>query len=356
MHFVIDILSLDKADASIIWARDSTRDYVVFLDAGKKADAGLVLDHFNACIKDALGPSPYLIAVNTHMHSDHLGGMEQLLTQLHQQGNKVEAVYFNNPVGPWGSRLLLREVQQKTRLLFFAEFRLQGRAQFLAESLKQASSLEKQLQHLGIAHRNAFAGTTLLPKPHQDHLRILGPSPAFFQQMMQQAGRQLSWNLLPSQQLAEAEAIIDPCRAIANRQDPSHDNKASVVIELITAQGDRCLFTADASEPSFAAIEKGSHQLSHYHLVQLPHHGSRYNLNAARMQKFGADRFWVAAPNDGMHPGPDLLRCLEQTVPGCAIYSTGDLPRGSCQRFITNRLAFTPCTNAARQEALGQMS
>lgn len=355
MHFVIDVLSLDKADASIIWARDNTRDYIVFLDAGKKGDAGLVLDHFNACIKDALGPSPYLIAVNTHMHSDHLGGMEQLVTQLHQQGNKVETVYFNNPVGPQGSQLLLEKVRGKTRY-FFTKFRLWGRAQFLAESLKQASSLELTLQQLGIAHRSALAGTALLLGPHQGYLRIMGPSPVFYKQMMEAAGREMAWSILPSELLAETAAESDPCRAIASRQDPSHDNKASVVLELVTESGIKCLFTADASEPSFDSIEQRGHQLSHYHLVQLPHHGSRYNMNAARMQKFGADRFWVAAPNDGMHPGPDLLRCLEQTVPGCAIYSTGDLPRGSCQRFITNRLAFPPCTNAARQVVLDQMS
>jgi len=351
MHFVIDVLSLNKADASIIWARDDTRDYVVFLDAGKKGDAGLVLDHFNTCIKDALGPSPYLIAVNTHMHSDHLGGMEQLVTQLHHQGNQMTAVYFNNPVGPQGSQLLLEKVRDKTRYIF-TRFRLWKRAQFLAESLKQAGSLTLRLQQLGIAHRNAFAGTALLPGPHQGFLRILGPSPAFYKQMMEAAGREMAWSIQPSELLVETAKAADPCQAIARDKDPSHDNKASVVLELVTESGIKCLFTADASEPSFESIEQSGHQLSHYYLVQLPHHGSRYNLHAARMKQFGAGRFWVAAPNDGMHPGPDLLRCLKQTVPGCAVYSTGDLPRGSCQRFSTNRLAFPPCTNAARQVIL----
>ncbi|UOQ69883.1 hypothetical protein [Hymenobacter volaticus] len=345
MHFAIDVLSLDKADASIIWARDHTRDYVVFLDAGKKGDAKLILDHFNACIKGALQPLPYIIAVNTHMHSDHLGGMEHLVTQLHQQGNQVEAVYFNNPIGPCGSRVLLEKVRDKTRYIF-KNSQLWERAQFLAESLKQASSLDKQLQQLGIAHRNAFAGTTLLPKPYQVYLRILGPTPTFYKQMMEAAGRDIARGPLLKILLAETEAGADPCRAIAKYKDPSHDNKASVVLELLTEQGNKCLFTADASEPSFESIEHGGHQLSLYQLVQLPHHGSRYNLNAARMQKFEANRFWVAASNDGMHPGSDLLECLKQTVPGCVIYSTGDLPRGSCQRFVTDSLTFLPCTSA----------
>jgi hypothetical protein len=343
MDFVIDVLSLGKADASIIWVRDQGRDYVVFLDGGQVGHASLVLAHYNSFIRPALRSMPYLIAVNTHMHSDHLGGLLEIIRQLHAQGDQLRAVYFNNPL----SNQVLQE-QVKSKVTYKMRFsKLKERIEFLNESLEQAKDLVAQLLFLGIECRTAFAGTTLLPPPYEQRLRIIGPTPEFYGAMMSNAGRTLQWGVVDvSEMLTESLAGDDPCQAIARYQDTDWDNKASVVLELTTERGEKYLFTADASEPSFLSIEQSGYPLTDYTLVQLPHHGSRRNLSAARVRQFGAKMFWVAAPNNEQHPSPDLIKCIELAISDSQIHFTHEIDRGGCVRFTNNRLVFPPCSTA----------
>jgi hypothetical protein len=334
MEFNIDILKLGKADCVIIWGREDAQHYIVFLDGGEGKHADAVLQHYKKFISPHVGESPYLVAVNTHMHSDHLGGLQEIVETLQKD---MKAVFFNNPSEALPERISMTEALDRMVRPTTSQ------QQFINESLDQARNFGNRLKQLNIAYSSAVSGISLLPKPFENYLRIIGPNPEFYRQMMRRAKQPWAMENADESQIILEGVGEDPCTAVADHQDASPYNKASVIIELITKQNKKYLFTADASAASFEAVLNdpiANSSLSGYHVVQLPHHGSWNNLDAKWAKHFGARVFWTSAPGGAKHPRHELVSCLKQTIPNAVVYSTHKL-QGNWMRFTTNTEMFS---------------
>jgi hypothetical protein len=334
MKFSIDILKLGKADATIIWAKDGDKDYVIFLDGGKEMHGSTVVEHYRTYIAPHVGDAPHLLAINTHIHDDHIGGLSKIVQTLHPH---VKAVYFNNPAAGQQGELLQEDVARAIRNGLDLPH-----IQHLNESLEQARDFSAALKHKGIIEYPALAGVSL-PPPFGKHIRIIGPSAQFYYQNMRAAGI----DILPPTEQEEADFIneqvgsADPCKAIETSKDRSYENKVSVMIELVDQNERRYLFTADASAPSFESAVAMGHPLNKYHFVQLPHHGSRRNMDAKWIKQFSPNIFWIAAPGSSKHPSQALVDCIKQQLPACRVYST-NLLTGDWMNYVSDPAAFPP--------------
>lgn len=61
--------------------------------------------------------------------------------------------------------------------------------------------------------------------------------------------------------------------------------------------------------------------------LQVPHHGSRKNLNPQLLQRIGASEYYVSCPPDGFsegHPSKRLINKIHQIYPYANIYYTNN--------------------------------
>lgn len=331
MDFSIDMLNLGKADATIIWARDQGINYIIFLDGGEVGHAPRIIKHCEDYIAKHVGETPIIIAVNTHIHADHIGGLREIVKHFQKH---IAGVYFNNPAGPGGSSELREGVERAVRNSCDTTY-----VQFINETLQQARDFSDELKTLQIPECPALAGATF-PGPLHPHVRILGPDSTFYQHTMAQAGRELLTSNLQEEEMVNEDFLVeDPCMAVEKAQDKSPDNQVSVILELTDRKGRKYLFTADASAPSFASVVARGEPLRGYHFLQLPHHGSQGNINSLWIDRFAPDIIWVAAPGTDKHPRQNLIDCIKQRLPKCKIYSTHRL-KGPWINYTTDSKAF----------------
>ena len=340
MDFSIDILNLGKADATIIWAKDKNENHILILDGGEKHQAPQVIKHYEDYIAKHVGKNPNIILINTHIHSDHIGGLEDIVKAQSIQKH-IKAVYFNNPANGQTGTLLKEAVDGAMRLGLDVP-----NVERLNECIVQAQNFSNELARLGITEKHVFSDSPL-PQPFGKHIRIVGPSADFYAQNMRSAGR----SILLGPDLEEEDNFVneqvesvDPCRAIQTAKDRTHDNKVSVMLELTDSKKRRYLFTADASAPSFESAMAAGYLAGNYHFVQLPHHGSRGNMDAKWITHFAPNIFWVAAPGTSQHPRKALIDCIKRLLPSCKVCSTHRLSSG-WMNYTSDKAAFPPRAN-----------
>lgn len=334
MDFSIDILNLGKADATIIWAKDQGKNFIIFLDGGTKADGKKIISHYTKCILPEVGDQVPMYIINTHGHRDHIGGLAEIVRKFSTQ---IKACYYNNHKKNWSANLLLSETHLAEGLSLESPF-----IQRVSESIQEMNTLEQELSSLGIPSLPIFSDSHNLPEIFGASITVVGPSSKFYNDTVFDAGQKLleEHSFLLEEELNEALAATDPCGAIKKLKDPSPDNKVSVLLELNTTEGKKYLFTADASAPSFESAVKNGFLSPNYSVVQVPHHGSHYNIDSDWAQHFSPTSFWIAAPKgDSSHPHQAVINCLKQAVPESKIYST-HIITGIYLNFTTNKAIF----------------
>jgi beta-lactamase superfamily II metal-dependent hydrolase len=332
MDFSIDILNLGKADATIIWAKDQEKNFIIFLDGGTKADGQKIIRHYIDYILPEVGDQIPMYIINTHGHRDHIGGLIEI---VHKFPSQIKACYYNNHKKNWSANSLLIETWLAASTSLESPF-----IQRIDESIQEMNALEKELSLLGIDSLPIFSDVHYLPEIFGNSITVIGPSKKFYNDTVSNKTF-LEENLsFVEGELNEALINTSPCEAIKKLRDPSPDNKVSVILELNDSVGKNYLFTADASAPSFESAVTNNFLSKKYSVVQVPHHGSHYNIDGYWAKHFSPASFWIAAPKgDSSHPHQAVIACLRQAAPQSRIYSTHILA-GSYLNFTTNKAIF----------------
>lgn len=112
-----------------------------------------------------------------------------------------------------------------------------------------------------------------------------------------------------------------PCQIVDEVNDASPENLTNTVIQL-TGSGKKYILTADAGVDSFDYMEGESFDNNNIEMLQLPHHGSRRNINSSWIEKFKPNAFFVSAEGNAKHPRRAVINCIKRNLPGSKVYST----------------------------------
>jgi hypothetical protein len=158
----LKILSNGNADCNIIWTKAENSDFVTIIDSGNPKE------HYESYIMlNISSDSPKLI-INTHPHSDHIGGLIDL---VHYFKNKIVRFYYNDPTD-----YIEEAKRNEIKILNESFLYSNNRIQKLFESIKQSDDLSDVLDQYGISKLPAFFDSKL------DHnlFEFVGPSKAFY--------------------------------------------------------------------------------------------------------------------------------------------------------------------------------
>lgn len=269
---------------------------VVVIDGGY-GPIGQALAHH---IKTFYGTSTIDLVVSTHPDADHLNGLIELLEQM-----EVSELMLHLP---WQHH---NEVSKYSNI----------------EKIRELYGLAF---NKGVPVTEPFAGLSRF----DDRLRILGPTTAFYEELLaqdiggtnDQASEQaVSLNAVPSSVAASAQEV----QTLDNLDTVSARNNSSV-ITVITDAGEDHLFTGDAGITALKAaadeLERVRHHLPVVEFFQVPHHGSRRNLGPEILDRWfptgGSEitAFVSSGLADEKHPGKAVMTELRQR--GFMIYTT----------------------------------
>jgi beta-lactamase superfamily II metal-dependent hydrolase len=314
MDFSIDMLNVGDADAIILWLKQDGADFVIFLDGGKTEDGDEVINHYNNYIKPHLVSKPIIIVINSHPHLDHIRGLSKIINHFQTD---IKRVYFNDPLKYISliQRNLINEYHQK----YSHSSQITG----LYESLKDVDDFNTLLKKYNLISSPIFSDTDL----GHSLFKVLSPSEAFYKQKVQFFTDKTS--LENMHLLKEAEDDINeveegnrPCAVVDEKNDTSAENLTSTIIQLTDSNSKRYLFTADAGVDSFESAQNNGFNMTDFHIVQLPHHGSRRNVNTNWICKFNPKQYWVSASGNKKHPRRAVIECIKKNLPDCKTYST----------------------------------
>jgi beta-lactamase superfamily II metal-dependent hydrolase len=100
--------------------------------------------------------------------------------------------------------------------------------------------------------------------------------------------------------------------------DRSAENNSSVIL-LFEPEGKKFLFTSDAGP---VALKKAHniYKLFNLHWLDVPHHGSRYNLSSELIGIFKPKIAYISCDGSKHYPSQAVVEELKKV--GCVVYST----------------------------------
>ena len=191
------------------------------------------------------------------------------------------------------------------------------------ESLKDADNLKDVLKKYNIQPIEAFSDNQL----DHDLFEIVGPSKEFYLQQLEsftniEKLKYAQLNIKKASEINEVNEGLNPCTVLDERNDSSAENLTSVLTKFVDSQGRKYLFTGDAGIDSFESAKSHNFDIENLHICQLPHHGSRRNMNTNWVCNFNPSQYWVSANGSAKHPRKALISCIKKNLPNCNTYST----------------------------------
>lgn len=315
MDFSIDMLSLGNADSFIIWTKENQSDYVTIIDGGNPGDAEKVISHYEEYIKPNVPSSCPILIINTHPHKDHIGG---LIDIVHYFKNQIVRFYYNDPAD-YLNQNQRNVIKSYSESLLYKSVRIQR----IYEALKDSESLSSVLAQYGIGKLEAFSDSPL------DHtlFSFVSPSREFYLQQLAYFSdaeniKTFGSNTASESEVNEVEEGLKPCTILDEKNDTSAENLTSVITKFVDSSNRKYLFTADSGVDSFESANDNGFDISNIHICQLPHHGSRRNINTNWVGRFNPQQFWVSANGSKKHPRKAVISCIKKNLPNCKTYGT----------------------------------
>jgi beta-lactamase superfamily II metal-dependent hydrolase len=283
---------------------------IIVIDGGFKESGEKLVKH----IKDFYKTDHVDIVFSTHPDSDHSSGLSVVLENL-----TVGQLAMHRP---WEHAAEIKN--------FFKDGRItkSGLEDRLEKSLQQVSDLETLATKKGIDIIEPFQGAN----GYNGAIHILGPSEGYYETLL--AGFRSTPEpakaigaLLPLKKAAESivnwlQDKWDLDLLNDDEDTTSAENNTSIII-LFNLDGHKLLFTGDAGKTAllnaiaYAQIQGIS--LTGMRFLDVPHHGSKRNLNSKILKKMNAGTAFISAPADSKkHPAKKVTNALKKH--GCEVY------------------------------------
>jgi beta-lactamase superfamily II metal-dependent hydrolase len=292
----IDFLDTETGSGDAIVFRygdfEAKQFKLVVIDAGYQ-NTGKKLAEF---IKERYGTNKVNLAICTHPDQDHAAGMATLIDEL-----DVSKIWLNMP---WDFSEDLLEFATNRRMT----------VKSMEEDLKKKYPYVTKIME--IAKQNDISVYRLNRSRSFDNgiLKVLGPTDnAFKKQVIASKKTKL---------LSITESVEDNKETLGGDTEPENEMSG---IMLFQPYNNKYLFTADAGligmKNAIEYCESNEITLNDLTLFQVPHHGSRRNIDEEILSKIKAKTAYIsAAKGDDKHPSDLVVTKLIEN--GFTVYTT----------------------------------
>lgn len=313
----IEIFFQDLGDADSIFVRhwDQGQCTNILIDGGYRKDCEQVVSFLCERARES-GDIRIHHLVCSHCHDDHAGGLVKLVKDypwipvlngwVHDTRNGLEALTSEREwqLHAFSASHLLAKVRASEQTRF---------------------ALLEALEARRIPTFSPFAGDQIGP------LAVLGPSEAFFAEQFRKLDDRATVRELNARlERREREAVFGFNTVEARAADDtkelggeptSPENEVSTILAALWG-GEVSLFTADAGCEGLTAAIANPFALLTKDLrwMQVPHHGSRRNLNQGLIDHFSPTTAFISCSGTVKHPSRKLVNALKNG--GSTVYST----------------------------------
>lgn len=277
---------------------------IVVIDGGDKKSGEEMAAH----IQEFYNTDSIDFVVSTHPDSDHASGLTVILEKF-----KVGTLLLHKP---WEHAAEIKNA------FLDGHWTARGLEEKIEKSLKNANELEAIAIKKGISIVEPFQGVAT----QDGSIKVLGPSKEFYEQMIplfRSTPTARVDNGLLGGLIKRAEEAV---RFIEDRMDidilndkedtTSAENNTSAIV-LLTLGEHRLLFTGDAGKAALLGAityaESLNIPLTGLRFLDVPHHGSRRNLNSDILKKMNAEIAFISATGENpKHPSKRVTNALKK--------------------------------------------
>lgn len=300
---------------------DNDAPRIAIIDGGYKENGEAIVDY----LVDKYGSNGKYVyvdlVINTHPDLDHISGLKPIL-----ESDKliIENLIFNRP---WRDAGLKKESFNDGRIT----------KDSLANRIRDSFSIADDLEAIAKEKNIKISSCKQGDNGWHNTLIVLGPSDSLYKKQLLISDKTpesfLSNYTKPYQPSQLEEEDYDAKNGKIewiDEEQTSEINQTSVVLALVL--GDfKFLFTGDAGKEALNDAldywESKGYNASDFSVVQLPHHGSRKNIDSTILQRLNASEYIISCPPDGMkegHPSRRLINKILELNPNAEIYTTSD--------------------------------
>jgi beta-lactamase superfamily II metal-dependent hydrolase len=323
----VDMLAVGDADCILVthWDAETASWSCVLIDGGNKGDVRTV----RAFLRKR-GINRLNAVVCTHLHDDHSAGLLELLKD---KSIEIDSAFMHVPQ----RHIDIASVDKILKSMGGSE-----EADSIRKSLATAKELVKAFAARGIAVAEPFAGTRV------EFLTVVGPSLKYYKELLLEFTDSNAIDLVDLQGSLHniwSDLHDHAVEALDTElpEDPqtTPENNASVILAVVQNRR-KYLFTSDAGVP---ALQKASdeYNLAGCHWMQIPHHGSRRNINPALIRHFSPSFAWASADGSTKHPRRAVVNAFKKA--GAVVCSTHYPVRTNMMIYsgtVPTRTGYTP--------------
>jgi beta-lactamase superfamily II metal-dependent hydrolase len=298
--FEVDMISLGDADSLLLTSWTGKAAHRILVDGGNKGDYPTIR---NFLLK--LGVNQLDAVVNTHPHDDHAGGLIQM---VQDRTITIGAIYAHIP----HQHVDLMKVEKAIRSAAGLRETIQ-----IEKSLQTVTELSNAAKNRGLRIQEAFAGEKI------GSMTVVGPSRKYYDELVKEfedpdrirtvSRNEDAWDA--EREKIEKGEISD---SLLDHPETTPENDSSIMLATYIVDK-KFLFTADAGVPALRNAAD-SYQLADLDWMQVPHHGSRHNIDCGMIDHFNPKQAWVSARGSAKHPRRSVVNALKNK--GAQVYST----------------------------------
>lgn len=312
MPFEIDYLPVDAGQKSgdaiaiRIGNLNGPREHQIvgIIDGGFTPHGESLVKHIN----DYYGTNRVDFVISTHPDMDHIAGLSVVLEKME--------VGFLMMHKPWEHAGAIKDFFKNHRLT------ISGLEDRIEKSLQQASDLEDLALKKKIPVIEPFQGQEL----YGGMIHVLGPSIEYYRVLLPQLEKcpepiDILKKMIAERSLrkSEPERVIDAPHLdlLCDDEDCTSAQNNTSTILLFNIDGQKILFTGDAGKTgllqAISYAENRNITLTDLNLFDVPHHGSKHNLNSKILKRVRSGIAVISASKDSEdHPAKKVTNALQK--------------------------------------------